>query len=64
MALYLSQKERLVAKTQAYLYKWTHIPTQKWYVGSRTAAGCHINVLFVNGVKTIRTDGLLSIRKQ
>ena len=23
------------------MYKWTHIPTQKWYVGSRTAKGCH-----------------------
>jgi len=26
---------------QAYLYRWTHIPTKKWYVGSRTAIGCH-----------------------
>jgi hypothetical protein len=24
-----------------YVYKWTHIPTLKWYVGSRTANGCH-----------------------
>lgn len=44
MALYLSsKKERLNSSTQAFLYKWTHIPTQKWYVGSRTAVGCHIN---------------------
>lgn len=41
MALYLSKKERLNTKTQAFLYKWTHIPTGKWYVGSRTAIGCH-----------------------
>ena len=27
--------------TIAYVYKWTHIPTLKWYVGSRTAKGCH-----------------------
>lgn len=27
--------------TLAYLYKWTHILTQKWYVGSRSALGCH-----------------------
>ena len=27
--------------TQAFVYKWTHIPTLKWYVGSRTAKGCH-----------------------
>lgn len=39
MALYLRAKDRLSAITQSYLYKWTHIPTQKWYVGSRTASG-------------------------
>ena len=27
--------------TIAYVYKWTHIPTYKWYIGSRTAKGCH-----------------------
>jgi hypothetical protein len=27
--------------TVAYVYKWTHIPTGKWYIGSRTKAGCH-----------------------
>ena len=43
MALYLRLKDRLGANTQAFLYKWTHIPTQKWYVGSRTAVGCHID---------------------
>ena len=29
--------------TISYVYKWTHIPTLKWYVGSRTAKGCHPN---------------------
>jgi len=43
MALYRQVKERLRKTTQAFLYKWTHIPTQKWYVGSRTTVGCHIN---------------------
>jgi len=44
MALYLrTVEERLNSNAQSFLYKWTHIPTQKWYVGSRTAAGCHIN---------------------
>ena len=44
MALYLrTAKERLNSNTQSFLYKWTHIPTKKWYVGSRTAAGCHID---------------------
>lgn len=25
----------------AYVYRWTHVPTGKWYVGSRTAKGCY-----------------------
>ena len=27
--------------TIAYVYKWTHIPSLRWYVGSRVATGCH-----------------------
>ena len=27
--------------TVAYVYKWTHIPTLKWYVGRRTKKGCY-----------------------
>ncbi len=27
--------------TKAYVYKWTHLPTLMWYVGSRTKIGCH-----------------------
>lgn len=27
--------------TQAFVYKWTHLPTLNWYVGSRTAKNCH-----------------------
>jgi hypothetical protein len=27
--------------TQAFVYKWTHLPTLMWYVGSRTKQGCH-----------------------
>ena len=29
--------------TNAFLYKWTHLPTQMWYIGSRSAQGCHPN---------------------
>lgn len=29
--------------TTAYVYKWTHLPTMMWYVGSRTAEGCNPN---------------------
>lgn len=27
--------------TTAYVYKWTHIPTSKWYIGVRTKENCH-----------------------
>ena len=27
--------------TVAYVYKWVHIPTGKWYIGSRTKPGSH-----------------------
>jgi hypothetical protein len=27
--------------TIAFIYKWTHIPTLKWYIGSRTGKNCH-----------------------
>ena len=27
--------------TTAYIYKWTHMPTNKWYIGSRTKENCH-----------------------
>ena len=27
--------------TVAFLYKWIEISTDKWYIGSRTANGCH-----------------------
>ena len=29
--------------TVAYLYMWFHIPTGMWYIGSRSAKGCHPN---------------------
>lgn len=41
MALYLSKKRKAAAETVAFLYRWVHISTGKWYVGSRTAVGCH-----------------------
>jgi hypothetical protein len=30
-----------MSDTLAYVYKWTHIPTLKWYIGSRTAVRCN-----------------------
>jgi len=31
-----------VYQSQAFVYKWIHIPTGMWYIGSRTAKGCHL----------------------
>lgn len=28
-------------ETIAFLYKWTELSSGKWYIGSRTAEGCH-----------------------
>ena len=31
-----------VYQSQAFVYKWIHVPTGMWYIGSRTAKGCHL----------------------
>lgn len=40
--------------TTAYVYKWTHLPTMKWYVGSRTKQNCHPNDGYVCSSKLIK----------
>ena len=40
--------------TQAFLYKWTHLPSGKWYIGSRTAQGCHVNDGYICSSKTVK----------
>jgi hypothetical protein len=40
--------------TQAYLYKWTEISTGKWYIGSRTAKGCHPNDGYICSSKSVK----------
>lgn len=32
-----------VHQPQCFVYKWVHVPTGKWYIGSRTAKNCHLN---------------------
>ena len=41
-------------KTQAFVYKWTHIPTLKWYVGVRYANGCHPNDGYICSSKIVK----------
>lgn len=38
----------------AFVYKWIHIPSGKWYIGSRTAKGCHINDGYICSSKIVK----------
>ena len=40
--------------TTAFVYKWTHIPTLKWYVGVRTAKGCHPDDGYICSSKRVK----------
>lgn len=40
--------------TQAYVYKWTHTPSLRWYVGSRTRQGCHPNDGYICSSRTVK----------
>lgn len=40
--------------TIAYVYKWTHKPTQKWYIGSRTKNGCHPDDGYICSSKIVK----------
>jgi hypothetical protein len=37
-----------------YVYKWTHLPSLKWYVGVRTAKGCHPNDGYICSSKVVK----------
>lgn len=38
----------------AFVYKWTNIPTGKWYIGVRTKNGCHINDGYICSSKIVK----------
>lgn len=40
--------------TTAFVYKWTHIPTGKWYIGSRTKKGCSPTDGYICSSRTIK----------
>lgn len=40
--------------TTAYIYKWTHIPTNKWYIGSRTKENCHPDDGYICSSKIVK----------
>jgi len=41
-------------KTLAFLYMWIELSTGKWYVGCRTAKGCHPNDGYICSSKVIK----------
>lgn len=40
--------------TNSYVYKWTHLPTMQWYVGSRTAKNAHPNDNYICSSKIVK----------
>ena len=38
----------------AYVYKWTHLPTMNWYVGSRTAKKAHPTDNYICSSKVVK----------
>ena len=40
--------------TQAYLYRWTELSTNKWYVGSRYAKGCNPEDGYICSSKSVK----------
>ena len=40
----------------AYLYQWVHKPTNRFYIGSRTQIGCHINDEYICSSDLIEND--------
>jgi hypothetical protein len=46
--------------TIAYIYKWIHIPTSKWYIGSRTAKDCHPDDGYICSSKIVKPLIILS----
>lgn len=40
-------------QTIPFLYMWTELSTGKWYIGSRTAKGCHPNDSYICSSRTV-----------
>jgi len=43
-----------MTETIAYVYKWTHKPTYKWYIGSRTRKGCNPDDGYICSSKIVK----------
>lgn len=40
--------------TTAFVYKWKHLPTYRWYIGSRTKKGCHPDDGYICSSKIVK----------
>lgn len=40
--------------TIAYVYKWTHLPTLRWYIGSRSRKNCHPHDGYICSSKVVK----------
>jgi hypothetical protein len=38
----------------SFVYKWTHLPSGKWYIGSRTAKGCYPEDGYISSSQLIK----------
>lgn len=38
----------------SFVYKWIHLPTGKWYIGCRTAKGCHPEDGYITSSKLVK----------
>jgi hypothetical protein len=41
--------------TQPYVYKLTHVPSNRWYVGARYAKGCHPQDEYMSSSKIVKS---------
>lgn len=39
----------------SFVYKWNHMPTGKWYIGCRTAKGCHPEDGYITSSKLVKS---------
>jgi hypothetical protein len=43
-----------MSENNCFVYKWTELSTGKWYIGSRTKKGCHINDGYICSSKIVK----------
>ena len=44
----------MTANANCYVYKWTHLPSMMWYIGSRTAKNCHVDDGYICSSKIVK----------